>query len=293
MNHEKVSSPSTATSVKEGKQKRVKFQSNLESAKCLTFPSSFTKELTIHVQEPDSARDPVVVSFPSGLPKSLAESEITGVGNEKRNEKQDSSIPVFTWTAARKATSKGRILHGNDDTCTYTAMNDGRGHDGRLTKFYIGIYHKPTNTVRFVPSAEKGTVFALNQSVSAYQDTKSIDFRSLTMNERRRMVFESFGSNKKRKVMKSKEANVVEMKRVVGAGEGMMKAIGNQLNEGVISESNKQVMETMASGSESKVSSYRFPQGWYGILWVYESSNFSLYVCVCACVCVLVCSMYL
>jgi A49-like RNA polymerase I associated factor. len=233
-------------------QKRVKFASTVEPAKCLTDPSSFTKELKIHVQEPDSLKDPIVVSFPSGLPLSLSDLPEDERG-EQASSSSSSNPPTFTWAAARKASSKGRILYGTDDTCTYTAMNDGRGHDGRLTKLYIAIYHKPTNTVKFMPSSEKGTIFAMNQMVTNYEDAKSLDFRNLSMNERRRMVFETFGSNKKKKVLRSQDANVVEMRSVVGAGGGMMKAIKTQIDQGIISESNTQVMSDMANESETKV----------------------------------------
>lgn len=66
------------------------------------------------------------------------------------------------------------------------------------------------------------------------------------------MVFESFGSQKKKKVMRSQDANVVEMKSVVGAGEGMMKALGSQMEGGAVSESNKRVMEDLRKGSSEK-----------------------------------------
>jgi len=155
---------------------------------------------------------------------------------------------------------------GNDDTCTYTSMNDGRGHDGRLTKQFIAIYHKPTHTLKFIPSSEKGTVFSMNQNVTSYHDSKSFDFRNLSMNERRRMVFESFGSQKKKKVMRSQDANVVEMKSVVGAGEGMMKALGSQMEGGAVSESNKRVMEDLRKGSSEKVCVVHLFFAFYGIV---------------------------
>lgn len=253
VNHQDKSSSSGSKAViaKEAPiQKKVKFASTTDLAKCLTTPSSLTKELKINVQESDSTKDPVVVSFPSGLPLSLAD-----IPDDEKGEQASSSSSAltFTWAAARKASAKGRILYGTDDTCTYTAMNDGRGHDGRLTKLYVAIYHKPTNTVQFLPSSEKGTIFAMNQMVTNYEDAKSLDFRNLSMNERRRMVFETFGSNKKKKVLRSQDANVVEMRSVVGAGGGMMKAIKTQIDKGIISESNTQVMNDMANESEMKV----------------------------------------
>jgi len=69
-------------------------------------------------------------------------------------------------------------------------------------------------------------------------------------------VFESFGSQKKKKVLRSQDANVVEMRSVVGAGEGMMKALGKQMEgKGIVSESNKKVMEDLRKGDDVKVSS--------------------------------------
>jgi hypothetical protein len=243
----RLSSSASKLPIKEEQSKKVKFESNSGTAKCLTFPSKYTTELKVAVQDPDSTKNPVVVSFPAGLPSSIA--------NNSNDEDHDSrSPPVFTWTKARQASSKGRILHGSDDACTYSAMNAGRGSDGRLTKLYVAIYHKPTNTVKFIPSSENGTVFAINQKVTSYHDSKSLDFRNLTMSERRKMVFESFGSSKKKKVLRSQAANVVEMKSVVGAGDGMMKALGSQIETGIVSESNKNVMEEVKKGSDAKVS---------------------------------------
>jgi len=270
-----VTSPVTTKETSSSSQKRVKFSSStVDPAKCLTAASSFTKELKMQVQESDSAKDPIVVSFPSGLPMSLQ------AGDEKSKSSSSSPAPTFTWAAARKAASKGRILYGTDDTCTYTAMNDGRGHDGRLTKLYVGIYHKPTHTVQFIPSSEKGTIFAMNQMVTDYEDAKSLDFRNLSMNERRRMVFETFGSNKKRKVLRSQDANVVEMKSVVGAGSGMMKSIQTQIDKGIISESNVQVMSDNMT-TESEVNRVSF------VLVDVVCS------CSCSCVWILYCVLFL
>mmetsp|Transcript_3044 Transcript_3044/g.4438 ORF Transcript_3044/g.4438 Transcript_3044/m.4438 type:complete len:604 (+) Transcript_3044:147-1958(+) len=207
-----------------------------------------------------SSSDPIVVSFPAGLPYSMTSnsnaattataSSSTGRSvrfeNDGRNRTNiNSNPPVFTWAKVRKSSSRGRVIHGTDDTCTYISSNEGRGHDGRHTRFYVGLYHKPTGTLKLVPSSEKGTVFAMNQSVTSYNDSKSLDVRNLSLAERRRMVFEAFGSQKKKKVLRSQQANIVEMKSVVGAGEGMMKALGKQMDGNMMSESNRKVMEDL------------------------------------------------
>ena len=124
--------PISDKSIKEEQSiKKVKFESASTTVKGLTFPSKYTTELKVEVEEADSTKDPVIVSFPAGIPASITNAPIHS--NDEDNE--HTSPPVFSWTRARKASSKGRILHGADDTCTYSAMNEGRGQDGRLTKF--------------------------------------------------------------------------------------------------------------------------------------------------------------
>jgi hypothetical protein len=106
-----------------------------------------------------------------------------------------------------------------------------------------------------VPASERGTVFALDQGVTSYQeDAKGMfDSRKLSLAERRRLVFEAFGSSKKKKVLRSQDANVVEMRSVVGAGDGMRIALGNQLDKskGLVSESNAKIMEEIRQGKDT------------------------------------------
>lgn len=215
-----------------------------------------SSQLRIEVSDSSPTSDPIVVSFPAGLPPSLtstSSSRPRSVHFDDEEETNNTSHPpIFTWAKVRKSSSKGRIIHGSDDTCTYISSNEGKGFDGRLTKFYVGLYHKPTSTLKLMPASEKGTVFALSQSVTSYSDSRSLDFRNLSVAERRRMVFESFGSQKKKKVLRSQQANVVEMRSVVGAGEGMMKSLGKQMDDNKMSESNLKVMEEFKNQKDGK-----------------------------------------
>lgn len=234
-------------------------------------------QLRVYVSDSSPDSDPIVISFPAGLPSSITSSttnktssstaavasrsvvRLDDEDDDNRHQGSSAKPPVFTWAKVRASSSKGRIIHGTDDVCTYVSSNEGRGYDGRLTKFYVGVYHKPTSSLKLIPASEKGTVFAMGQSVTNYSDSKStVDFRNLSVAERRRMVFESFGSQKKKKVMRSQQANVVEMKSVVGAGEGMMKALGKQMEDNKMSESNLKVMEELKNqkdnGNGEKVS---------------------------------------
>ncbi len=215
-----------------------------------------SSQLRIEVSDSSPTSDPIVVSFPAGLPPSLTSTSSSRPRSVHFDDDEESNntsqLPIFTWTKVRKSSSKGRIIHGSDDKCTYISSNEGKGFDGRLTKFYVGLYHKPTSTLKLMPASEKGTVFALSQSVTSYSDSRSLDFRNLSVAERRRMVFESFGSQKKKKVLRSQQANVVEMRSVVGAGEGMMKSLGKQMDDNKMSESNVKIMEEFKNQKDGK-----------------------------------------
>jgi len=74
-----------------------------------------------------------------------------------------------------------------------------------------------------------------------------VDESTLSYDERRRLLFDSFGSTKKKRALRSQQANVVEMKSVVGAGDGMMDALGKQ-GDGAVSQSNLEAMEEVRKG---------------------------------------------
>jgi len=219
-----------------------------------------TKMIRFDIQKGSNPEhDPIVVSFPSGLPRGLVEAQ-SRENRKVRFEQPDFSAtqePVFTWKRRRE--SKGKVIMGIDDQCTYTASNIGRGHDDRKTKLYVGILDKETNTLKMIPAAERGTVFSLDQSVISYQQSGnelSNTLANMSYLERRNLLFESFGSSKKMRAIKSKAANVVSMTSVVGAGDGMMEALKRQNEDttGTVSKSNLDAMDAVReSGVEQKV----------------------------------------
>ncbi|KAL9189491.1 hypothetical protein ACHAXT_009166 [Thalassiosira profunda] len=194
--------------------------------------SSVRVEATVLPNNPEY--DPIVVSFPRGVPPSLAADD----GNDEEADRGDP--PRFACAPLKASSSRGRRVEGEDDKCTYTASAAGRGHDGRLTKAYL------------VPSAEKGTIFALEQSVKEYNPAvangAAVDGSGnvlgaegkMSASDRVQMLVESFGSKKKQKVAASRSANKVNIHSVVGAGAIMMDSVNRQ--EG-ISKENKKGME--------------------------------------------------
>jgi hypothetical protein len=188
-------------------------------------------KIVVNVQDPDPDVDPIVASFPGGLPEHL----------------EGDGAPKFAWRKLRETSKRGRILVGEDSTCRYQARSEGRGYDGRRTKLCVGLYNKRTGKLTLHQAAEKGTVFCLEQSVRSYQDSATSLPDTMSFMDRRRALFESFGSSKKQRVLKSQEANVVNVDSVVGAGSVMMGAFLEGQN---MSESNRQALEQAKSGTK-------------------------------------------
>lgn len=188
-------------------------------------------KIVVNVQDSHPSVDPIVASFPGGLPEHIGDAE----------------APKFAWRKIREKSDRGRTLVGEDSTCRYEARTEGRGYDGRRTKLCVGLYNKKTNTLTLHQAAEKGTVFCLSQTVRSYQDSTTSLPSQMSAPDRRRALFESFGSSKKQRVLKSREANVVNVDSVVGAGSVMMGAFLEGQN---MSESNRQAMEQAKSGNK-------------------------------------------
>ena len=227
---DKVSSSSSPTKKKTASSKK----------KSRTTSQSVSVEVTPN--NPDY--DPVVVSFPRGVPSSILDAESSS-----------SDAPRFTCSKLKASSSRGRRINGEDDNCTYTASAAGRGHDGRLTKMYVCVYDKKKKTLKLVPSAEKGTVFALEQAVKEYTPNVANESmlvgsgnapdgesgsKVMSASDRVQLLVESFGSKKKQKVMASRASNKVNIHSVVGTGDVMMRSVRKQ--DGISAE-NKKGME--------------------------------------------------
>ena len=98
-----------------------------------------TTPITVQVTQDNPKYDPIVVSFPRGLPSSLC------------TENPSSSTykaPKFTCSKLnpKSKSSRGRRINGEDANCTYTASATGSSHDNRRTKSYVCIYNKKEKT---------------------------------------------------------------------------------------------------------------------------------------------------
>jgi len=96
--------------------------------------------ITVQVSQENPKYDPVVVSFPRGLPSSLC--------TENSSSSSTDKAPKFTCSKLnpKSKSSRGRRINGEDANCTYTASATGSSHDNRRTKSYVCIYNKKEKT---------------------------------------------------------------------------------------------------------------------------------------------------
>jgi len=196
--------------------------------------------------------DPVVVSFARGVPPSILDAEEDAISSSTHRavqfeESRAHDVPTFTWSKLKANSNRGKSLVGSDKTCVYSASNEGRGYDGRAAKLYVGIYNKEKGTLTLQPAAEKGQVFSLAQGVKSYREEiahADAAMKNMTASEKRMMLFDSFGSAKKQRALRSQAANVVNIDSVISAGDTMLEAVQRQ----DMGETNRRAMEDAAAG---------------------------------------------
>eukprot|EP00934_Nitzschia_sp_Nitz4_P007393 Nitzschia sp. Nitz4//scaffold3_size479765//298808//300193//NITZ4_000123-RA/size479765-processed-gene-1.468-mRNA-1//1//CDS//3329550827//7383//frame0 len=201
-------------------------------------PKSRTEQVKIIVDNTSSQENPILVSFPGGLPESIQQSTTS-----------ESERPTCQWQKLSQKSSAGREVTAKDKHCSYSAYSRGLGYDDRRTKVCVGVYDKSRGVVMIREAASKGTVFALQQSVPSYLEKNGTEEQNaLDRLAYSTSVFEDFGSAKKQRVLKSQAANRVDINHVVGAGSGS--AVMQQvLNGESMSESNiKAIAENKANG---------------------------------------------
>ena len=176
---------------------------------------------------PDASVDPLLCSFPSGLPAALQEGTSAA-------SPEEASMPHFV---IQKQSKGDKLIVGKDHACLYTAVAPKQPVQERTHQVCIGIYDKHTQQVTLQPVADNGFIYTMTQSVPSYQARNSEAARTVIMSaaERRQALYGDFGSSKKQKVLRSQEANRVNVESVVGAGNV------NAILSGM-SESNRQAV---------------------------------------------------
>lgn len=183
---------------------------------------------TVEVKVVEKKTNPIAVSFPAGLPESV--------------ENQSIKPPRLLWQKPDINSKRARKVVGYDRHCVYSASARGLLFDDRRTKICVGVYDKKRGRFLVDEGATNGTVFSLQQSVPTYIEKNGEVGTDPSSNALRPNIFEDFGSQKKRRVLKSQAANRVDVNNVIGAGSDS--AVVTQIMNGEsMSRSNKQAIE--------------------------------------------------
>jgi hypothetical protein len=212
-----------------------------------------TMTIRVEVAPEDPENDPVVVSFPRGVPASIAGRTGDGAGVDGDGD-GPSPPPRFERSRLRPSSSSrgggGTVVRGGDDRCSYSARAYGRGHDGRLTKAYVCVFDRGGGTLRLVPSAERGTIFALEQKVAAWERNAGGTAAAarvgaaagpISASDQMQLLVDSFGSRKKQKVMNSRASNRVDVGNALGSGDTLMRSVAEQ--QGISRENRRAMLE--------------------------------------------------
>ncbi|KAL7579925.1 hypothetical protein ACA910_004926 [Epithemia clementina (nom. ined.)] len=194
---------------------------------------------------------PVLCSFPGGVP--------TGVEHSYAQDSEATKLS-FQWKASKQ--TKRKILVGKDHACVYTATNHDQMIQDRTpvaattarstpgeaksslpyysTRMCVGIYDKQEKNLTLFEVQDDGYVYPFVQSVPNYKGSGDDANSSLTTaSQQYKALYEDFGSAKKRRAIKSQEANKVNVESVVGAGHLMVDSV---LKGESMSESNKRAI---------------------------------------------------
>ncbi|CAB9523871.1 expressed unknown protein [Seminavis robusta] len=191
--------------------------------------SNATKTVTIHVNKPDATVDPILVSFPGGVPTE--------------------SPPLLQWSQKDSKNPAGRTIRGqNNQGILYTASSNGIAFDERSTKLAVGVYDRHTGTLTIHQTASRGTVYSLQQHLLAYKESLQPEMTDDgQVYSTTQKLFDDFGSAKKQRVLKSQAANRVNVDTVIGSG------IAQPTTQ--MSESNRKAVEHAKQNPDSSVPS--------------------------------------
>lgn len=186
---------------------------------------------------------PNLTTFPSGLP---SDTDAVSFQNYTLNENKSKSKNKSSGKA-----SKGKLLLGKDETCSYIAERATSKTNTALNKVAIAIYNPETKKLKIYPTTN---AYRLSQRVNGYRSAMSGGSTTLAAaadpnnndnnnyNERRAALFDAFGSTKKKRVLKSMAANVIGVDTMSEA---------NDLMESIDAHTNTAAAGTLQSTSDN------------------------------------------
>jgi len=215
-------------------------------------------------------KNPIVVSFPGGLPTCLlppsSEDNVSCYNDEKVPEftLRRPNPPNRTPMKKKKRTPMKNAENDDDDRCHIFGRDSTCHYEGsirssknkkehRIQRLCVGVYNKRTGVLEVSLTAGDGGVCALQQSVPEYEEGRSEGLLK-TNTDRYNALFKEFGSTKKKKAINAKDMNRIRLE----AGDATVKKNNSILskafmNQTGMSESNKQALEKLKGKEEERM----------------------------------------
>ncbi|KAL6079069.1 DNA-directed RNA polymerase I subunit rpa49 [Balamuthia mandrillaris] len=132
-------------------------------------------------------------SFPNGPPP------LSSLNNSA------AGLHFTAWQEDKRARAK-RILVAESEKMLYTNQEQGRS----LNKYFVGVYHKPTGTVKLVDASQ---IYSMQQRIKGFKPKLpgSSSSEARDNREQRRQLVEQFGSRKNRTQVHSAQANAISV----------------------------------------------------------------------------------
>lgn len=157
------------------------------------------------VEKLDSAEPPLVAVFTAGIPAAVAEEEDFVFQVYKRERPAAKNAPPVVETLIFGEGNETHFL-GYDDKSTTLAKNDNNYAIGVFRPNYVG---KSGPIIRIVPAAGLYVMKELNNKDAGGIDTVTIN--DLDYNTVRTQLTERFGSRKRRRELRSEQANAFDI----------------------------------------------------------------------------------
>ena len=201
-----------------------------------------------------------IVAFPNPIPGSKLSYTMEETERDlvvRGNSKSCSYENVRRKRQSERQSSKGkRKRKAGDEPCDSSDDDSGSGSGGvslspaggqGTTTTMTAVYNKETREVTLHYGKDVNMIAPLTQSISKYNPVvKDNALEEHSYAARRDALYESFGSSKKLKVLKSQKANEVKIGNVIG-GDGM----NDGLEAMEQSRSNMDAMESVKRGREA------------------------------------------
>ncbi|KAL6079070.1 DNA-directed RNA polymerase I subunit rpa49, variant 2 [Balamuthia mandrillaris] len=150
--------------------------------------------ITFNYTPVEDATDSVyLASFPNGPPP------LSSLNNSA------AGLHFTAWQEDKRARAK-RILVAESEKMLYTNQEQGRS----LNKYFVGVYHKPTGTVKLVDASQ---IYSMQQRIKGFKPKLpgSSSSEARDNREQRRQLVEQFGSRKNRTQVHSAQANAISV----------------------------------------------------------------------------------